>query len=1348
METGRVALIRYVAPDGTPCVGSGLLVDELRVLTADHVAEGSGHRVECAGGIRDVVAVLRSGTPKVDLAVLSLRDPVEGFERLAFAQVDRSRVDRVGDCVAVGFPRWKKNGKQRGSVQVNGLVPTAEGLESTADSGLRAGLLTLVGDRIPGAPDIPKGTLSDKTISPWGGMSGAGVVASGMVVGVVRSHNLAAGGQSLTITPLSALDLLPPSRLRQFWDALGIDHTGALPTLPLSRVPAALERAVAFARSLAPRQLSHREEALRQLARFCAGEELYLNVTGEVRAGKTALMSWFAVHPPTGTVVVSHFIRRTEARRIDSEAFLNTMIEQFGAVAGLLPEATDPEAEYMRLMNAAANACAGSRKQLVMLVDGLDEDGSKRVGRVPIAGLLPAQPPLGLHLIVARRRGVQLPLEVPNDHPLYTARCLEIDQAAEAAESGRLAMLELDTQMRDPLGREVLLYVTASGGGLTASDIAELADNKDIDAFDIQGLIAGGLGSTLGCSPGKSASCGYVFRHHDLLAAAMARFNEVPGRMRRCHEAIDEWAESAVTAGWPDHTPEYLISGYPHMLENGRPGRSATQTAEELSRLATDLKRHNLLYRRTHSDAAALGEIRAAHRLWCRSGVSDLTAVASLTGYRHRLQNQNRAMPDWLPEVWAKLGDLDRAEQACLILAQPDKRAIVLSKLADMARISDSQHSRRLAKAAEEAAHSISDLNRQAAIIAQIAENIASFDLEYARKLAQAGEEIARSIGHWCLATVASSIAIFDPDWAEIIVRSIEDVGNKALAFTRIAEAVSRSDRDRARKLMNAAKRAGRSIDNTRSDEFSASLVRVLAILDPDRAEALARSISGPVHRSLALASVARSIASTDAGRAQEIARSIPEPVTLCGALADVAIAQATIAPARAEDIANSIPIKDYRTPALPQIAQAIAIADPDRAERVARAIEDPKTKAAALAAVAYAMADTDPARARQLAHDAEDGARDHGDPASDAEVLAAVASAMTPIDTPRARALADAAESRAWHIPPADGRRPLALLGVAKAIVACDPAHAERLAQSADRDSGAVILDARAVIAPSLAGVDPDRAEALARMARMPERRARSLADIARVVASSDRARALRLAQEAEEMTREWYPLLAVETLAGIAEIVASFDPERAIRLAGVAHDMTYDVLTVEPDPDDSGYFVYQVSSVRTDIAQFLVHYDPDHAEAIARSIPNRIMKARACVQLSAALSSDAARSNALLSFAEEVVRSIDNPQTQASALAEVAKAVAVVNPDQALEIPRSISEQFHAARSAIASAAAEGRAIAEDNPTQVRKRVCEGLLTDAWPSFLQSVAQIDQNSIVKLTDVLLQAFTDDAVS
>jgi hypothetical protein len=104
-------------------------------------------------------------------------------------------------------------------------------MESTADAGLRAGLLTLVGDRIPGAPPIPVQALHEQSGGPWGGMSGAGVVVGDLVIGVVRSYNLAAGGQSLTVTPLTALDRLPSDLRQRFCDVLKIPDLARLTVL-------------------------------------------------------------------------------------------------------------------------------------------------------------------------------------------------------------------------------------------------------------------------------------------------------------------------------------------------------------------------------------------------------------------------------------------------------------------------------------------------------------------------------------------------------------------------------------------------------------------------------------------------------------------------------------------------------------------------------------------------------------------------------------------------------------------------------------------------------------------------------------------------------------------------------------------------------------------------------------------------------------------------------------------------------------------------------------------------------------------------------------------------------------
>ena len=302
METSRVALIRYQAPDGSWCVGSGLLVGDQQVITADHVADGTGHRVTSGGGEREVASVLRSRSLAVDLAVLTLSEPAGELGQLSCAQVDRSRVDRVTGCVAVGFPRWKKDKDQRLTAQVHGWVPTAEGMEPTADAGLRAGLLTLVGDRIPGAPPIPEKELHESSGSLWGGMSGAGVAVDDLVIGVVRSYNRAAGGQSLTVTPLTALEQLPVDLRQQFWDALGIEDPEQLPVLPDVRRSERHERPQVLAKPvrLAPRPLflAGREELLAEMdARLTTGERGVPRVValcGLGGAGKTSVAVEYA----------------------------------------------------------------------------------------------------------------------------------------------------------------------------------------------------------------------------------------------------------------------------------------------------------------------------------------------------------------------------------------------------------------------------------------------------------------------------------------------------------------------------------------------------------------------------------------------------------------------------------------------------------------------------------------------------------------------------------------------------------------------------------------------------------------------------------------------------------------------------------------------------------------------------------------------------------------------------------------------------------------------------------------------------------------------------------------------
>jgi hypothetical protein len=68
----------------------------------------------------------------------------------------------------------------------------------------------------------------------WGGFSGAAVVHidDDVVLGVVSSHNRAAGVGSLSVTPVAAIDGLPEQTRTRFLEALGAGEAAGWLLLP------------------------------------------------------------------------------------------------------------------------------------------------------------------------------------------------------------------------------------------------------------------------------------------------------------------------------------------------------------------------------------------------------------------------------------------------------------------------------------------------------------------------------------------------------------------------------------------------------------------------------------------------------------------------------------------------------------------------------------------------------------------------------------------------------------------------------------------------------------------------------------------------------------------------------------------------------------------------------------------------------------------------------------------------------------------------------------------------------------------------------------------------------------
>ena len=431
-------------------------------------------------------------------------------------------------------------------------------------------------------------------------------------------------------------------------------------------------------RRIAPPELFGRQEELAELAAFCAAPEVpsrYVWWRAEAWAGKSALMSWFVLSPPTGVRIVSFFVTARLASQDDRVAFADNILEQLAALTGepipaYLTAATR-EAHLLGLLRDAAHLCRERGERLVLLVDGLDEDTGP--DSYSVAALLPVEPAADMRVIVSGRPDPPVPGDVPDHHPLRDPAVVRPLRASAAATAVRADMeRDLDRMLAGTeTDQDLLGLVVAAAGGLSGSDLAELTGCPPRHVERKLNTVAG---RSFASRPSHwpSAQVTYVMGHEELQRTAVMELGKVrlAGYRRRLHL----WADGYRQRDWPESTPEYLLRGYHRML-------ASTHDLERMVASATDAARHDRMLDRSGSDAQALDNIVVTQRAIVNSAEPDLAALARATMHRDRLYDRNTHIPASLPALWATLRHFERAEKLALLAQEMDPTTDTLANL-------------------------------------------------------------------------------------------------------------------------------------------------------------------------------------------------------------------------------------------------------------------------------------------------------------------------------------------------------------------------------------------------------------------------------------------------------------------------------------------------------------------------------------------------------------------------------------------------------------------------------------------------------------------------------------------
>lgn len=712
----------------------------------------------------------------------------------------------------------------------------------------------------------------------------------------------------------------------------GVAITGVVDTVNVGLFAPVRSRYLEQVRLIAPPRLLGRDAELAELTGFCTVPDpapAYLWWRGPAWAGKSALMAWFVLHPPAGVKVVSFFTTARFAAHNDRNAFIDLVLEQLAELLKqpmptLLTDA-NRAGHLLGMLADAAAACKSRDERLVLLVDGLDEDRGVTIGgdTYSIAGLLPEAPPLGLRIVVAGRPNPPIPSDVSDRHPLRDrefARSLDVSPYADAVRED--AQQELRRLHRDePVGRDLLGLLVAAGGGLSAADLAALTGASPA-AVDARFTAVSGRTFEIRRARWHPDTQVYVLGHEELhrQAAELLGAAALDGYRQRLHD----WAARYRSAGWPDHTPEYLLNGYFALL-------SSMNDVPRMVACVLDTARLDQMLVTTGSDSTVRTEINIILEHLLGQAEPDLATMALLAFLRDHLDDRNATIADELCALWAVLGEPDRAEMlaatANMSVGQPfagwhqavtiaievaeagdHDRALALAEI-----IREPMPRSRVQRAAATALARAGDWGRARTLTGDIGDPYQR--TQALRSMARVALDTGdlRRARAWAKAAAAAATQVTDPGWqgqarcdvaatlarcgeidrAMVLARSIGDLGQQLGILGSIIEAVADSgDPERAAEMANSITDpagSARGLADAARGARRAGLPHRYGLL-MDQSLRRVRLVADAETRSSTTRHVVTVIAEAgDYTRAESLARTIEMPMWRNIALCDIA---------------------------------------------------------------------------------------------------------------------------------------------------------------------------------------------------------------------------------------------------------------------------------------------------------------------------------------------------------------------------------------------------------------------------------------------------------------------------